>query len=154
MIELFDFIKHIITPDALVPFMFVLIIVLIKYVIIPWDKMLKQTIENTTQSRELDNEQFKAVLDKIDSVKKDIYSRGSGCDLTMKEHITSTKKILDKLESIENSVENIVSRLEKVKDDAKDGKLDFNQQLFSIKQEISDLKSKIEPLVFMSRGIK
>jgi len=64
------------------------------------------------------------------------------------------KKILEKLSTIEKKVSDIVERLEKAKDETKDNKIDFNQQLFSIKQEISDLRSKIEPLLFIKHGIK
>ena len=154
MIELFDFIKHLITPDTLVPFMFVLIGLLIKYVIIPWNEKFTIIVNHINSIKHTDETQFNNMVKNIEAIKKDIQDNSSHCRGDMSVHINNIKKILDKLSLIETNVENVVSRLERLKDDSKDGKVDLNQQLFSIKQEISDLKTKIEPLTYISRGIK
>jgi len=154
MIELFDFIKHIITPDALISFLFVLIGLLIKYVIIPWNEKFTIIVDHINSLKHTDETQFNNMEKNIEAIKKDIQDRGSRCSSDMSAHIINIKKILDKLTLIESNVDNVVSRLERLKDDSKDGKVDLNQQLFSIKQEISDLKTKIEPLTYISRGIK
>ena len=63
-------------------------------------------------------------------------------------------KVLNSASKIESDLKNIIERLEKVKDTSKDDKIELNKQLFALKQEISDLKSKIEPLFYITKGIK
>ena len=176
MIELIDFIRKFISDEMLVPFIFLLIILYIKYVIMPWNQMLKvihdntDTIKNTesTNFDQLKKELMKNIVDEIKTIRNKIDAltntviRIDGTHDKQNEIISKNtqeiSKVLSQLNALEKKIDeiahNVISRLESVKDEGKDSKLDFSQQIFSIKQEISDLKSKIEPLLFVSRGIK
>ena len=154
MLDLFNFIKHVITPDTMVPFLFVLLGLYLKMVIMPWNRYFEEIIEYVQSVKRVEEEQFNSVAKNITNINKNITDRGSSCSANIAIQIENTKKILDEIKYITAAIDNMVNRLEKMKDDSKDNKIDLNQQLYSIKQEISDLKSKIEPLTYISRGIK
>jgi len=154
MLELFTFIQKYLPIEAFLPLFFVILAIFVKYVYTPWNKKLNTIHELLTTASGDNHDQLDILKNTLEDIKVLISEHKTYCNQSCLNHSTDVKKILEKLNDIEKNVADIVTRLEKAKDDAKDGKIDLNQQLFSIKQEISDLKSKIEPLLFVSRGIK
>jgi len=154
MIELISFIQKYLPIEAFLPLFFVILIIFIKYVYSPWDKKINLIHDLLISADNMNHEKLDKIKKILSEIETNMQEHKDYCDKSCMNHSLDLKKIMEKLEMIEKNVSDIVNRLEKVKDDAKDGKIDLNQQLFSIKQEISDLKSKIEPLLFISRGIK
>ena len=155
MLEILAFVQKYLPIEAFLPLFFLIIVLFYKYVYTPWNLKLNKMedclddISNKIKNNDLTamSKQLAGISDALEKISEKINQL----------HIlknSDLKKILDKLEIIEKKVINIVERLEKAKDEAKDNKIDFNQQLFTIKQEISELRSKIEPLLFIRHSIK
>jgi len=154
MLEIFAFIQKYLPIEAFIPLFFLIVALFYKYVYTPWDMRIKK-MENYLDNIDdkVKKNDFATVnnqLAVINEVLENLVNSKAQCATRDIE----IKKILEKLDTIEKRVTDIVERLEKAKDETKDNKIDFNQQLFSIKQEISDLRSKIEPLLFIKHGIK
>ena len=155
MLEILAFIQKYLPIEAFIPLFFLIIVLFYKYVYTPWNTKIKKmeeylsNIDNRIKNNDL-TAMSKQLADLNDVLDKIMTNTNISCA----SRGTELKKILEKLDTIEKRVTDIVNRLEKAKDETKDNKVDFNQQLFSIKQEISDLRSKIEPLLFIRHGIK
>ena len=155
MLEMLSFIQTHMPIEAFMPLFFLMIVLFYKHIYIPWNTTIKKMDEHINNiDNKIKNNDFTAMskqLAVINDMLNELMSIGVKINTTRDVEI---KKILEKLDLIEKRVASAVERLEKVKDETKDNKIDFNQQLFSIKQEISDLRSKIEPLLFIRHGVK
>ena len=154
MIELLNFIQKYIPLEALIPFSFIVLVIFIRYVFIPWNKNFKEILSKLDKIDSVELDELRAVHDSIKKLLEEVSKHDNLCDHAHINLETDIKKVYDKIETIMTAIENIQHKLETMKDDTKDNKIDLNNQLFSIKQDISDLKSKIEPLIFISKGIK
>ena len=155
MLEMFSFIQKYLPIDAFMPLFFLMAVLFYKYVFTPWDLKIKKMEGYLSDiDNKIKNNDFTAMskqLAMINSMLNELMNIGTKINTTRDAEV---KKILEKLDLIEKRITGIAERLERVKDETKDNKIDFNQQLFSIKQEISDLRSKIEPLLFIRPGVK
>jgi len=154
MVELLTFIQHYLPIEAFLPLFFVIVILYYKYIYIPWDKKISK-IHYIISKLDVNRcERIDILIENLKELDKKIQEYKNLYTYSSNTQTAEIKKIIEKIDNIESNINDIVARLEKAKDDSKDSKIDLNQQLFSIKQEISDLKTKIEPLLFISRGIK
>ena len=155
MLEMLAFMQKYLPIEAFMPLFFLMIVLFHKHVYTPWNATIKKIDAHLHNigDKVKDND-FTTMSKQLTAINDMLSELMTSSTKTNSAHDAEVKKILEKLDSIEKRITGIVERLEKVKDETKDNKIDFNQQLFSIKQEISDLRSKIEPLLFIRHGVK
>lgn len=155
MLEMLAFMQKYLPIEAFMPLFFLMVVLFYKHIYTPWDTIIKKMDAhiNNIGDKVKDND-FTTMSKQLTAINDMLSELMTSSTKTNTTRDAEVKKVLEKLDLIEKKIAGVVERLEKVKDETKDNKIDFNQQLFSIKQEISDLRSKIEPLLFIRHGVK
>ena len=156
MIESLMFMKDLIPAEMLIPFLILLAGLYYKYAHTSYVEHFDELKNKAGCLKDIKNgidnlDKKLSLIKSLDDRSKQHYEF---CHTAHENSKADVKTIRDLLETLEKHIDNVVSRLEYVKDKNKDDQLELNKLLYDIKHEISDLRVKFEPLLYISKGIK